>query len=31
MFFDWIRRTGFWALDALRGGDVRRNYLELKI
>ena len=30
MFFDWIRRTGFWALDALRGGDVRRNYLEIK-
>ena len=30
MFGDWIRRTGFWALDALRGGEIRRNYKDVK-
>lgn len=30
MFGDWIRRFGFWTLDFLRGGDIRRNYKEIK-
>lgn len=30
MFSDWIRRTGFWFLDALRGGEIRQNYKEVK-
>lgn len=30
MFGDWIRRTGFWALDFLRGGKIRKNYNEIK-
>ena len=25
-FGSWIRRTGFWSLDALRGGPMRRHY-----
>ena len=25
-FGSWIRRTGFWSLDALRGGPIRRHY-----
>lgn len=30
MFGDWIRRTGFWTLDAMRGGEIRKNYLDIK-
>ena len=30
MFGDWIRRTGFWTLDLLRGGKIRKNYKEIK-
>lgn len=30
MFGDWIRRCGFWTLDLMRGGDIRRNYKEIK-
>jgi phenylacetate-CoA ligase len=26
----WIRRVGFWGLDALRGGHIRRHYQEVK-
>ena len=25
-FGPWIRRTGFWSLDALRGRPIRRHY-----
>ena len=30
MFTDWIRRTGFWMLDAMRGGEIRRHYSDVK-
>lgn len=30
MIGDRIRRTGFWVLDALRGGKIRANYLDVK-
>lgn len=30
MFNDWIRRTGFWVLDACKGGKVRKNYKEIQ-
>lgn len=30
MFGDWIRRTGFWTLDFVRGGAVRKNYKDIK-
>lgn len=30
MFGDFIRRTGFWALDALKGGQIRKNYIDIK-
>lgn len=30
MFGDWIRRTGFWILDFVRGGGVRKNYIDIK-
>lgn len=30
MIGDWVRRTGFWALDAIKGGEIRKNYLEVK-
>lgn len=30
MFGDWIRRVGFWTLDALKGGKVRANYRDIK-
>lgn len=30
MFSDWIRRTGFWFLDALKGGEIRKNYLQIR-
>jgi len=26
----WIRRTGFWALDALRGGAIKKHQIHLK-
>jgi len=29
MFGSWIRRTGFWALDALKGGTVRKHYNDI--
>lgn len=31
MFGDWIRRCGFWTLDFLRGGDIRRNYKDIRL
>lgn len=30
MFTDWIRRTGFWMLDAMRGGEIKRHYSDVK-
>lgn len=30
MVGDWIRRTGFWTLDFFRGGEIRKNYNEIK-
>lgn len=29
MIGSWIRRTGFWALDALKGGAVRKHYNDI--
>jgi len=29
MFGSWIRRTGFWTLDALKGGPVRKHYKDI--
>jgi len=29
MFGSWIRRTGFWALDALKGGTIRNHYNDI--
>ena len=31
MFGSWIRRTGFWALDALKGGTVRKHYDDIAL
>ncbi len=30
MLTDWIRRTGFWMLDALRSGEIKRHYIDVK-
>ena len=30
MFGAWIRRAGFWMLDAFKGGKVRKNYKQVK-
>ncbi len=30
MFQDWVRRTGFWCLDAVHGSEIRKNYLEIQ-
>lgn len=30
MFGDWIRRTGFWTLDKIRGGKIHNHYLDVK-
>ena len=30
MFYDWIRRTGFWTLDRIRCGEIRKNYIDIK-
>ena len=30
MFGDSIRRTGFWVLDAIRGGEIQKNYIDIK-
>lgn len=30
MFGSLVRRIGFWTLDALKGGTVRKNYKEIK-
>lgn len=30
MFGSWIRRTGFWTLDALKGGTVRNHYKDIR-
>lgn len=30
MFGSWIRRNGFWALDALKGGTVRNHYKDIR-
>ncbi|MDC6385743.1 phenylacetate--CoA ligase family protein [Flagellimonas taeanensis] len=29
-FFEWLRRAAFWSLDALKGGQVRKHYLEIQ-
>lgn len=29
MFSDWIRRTGFWIVDYLKGGKIHKNYLDI--
>lgn len=30
MFGSLIRRIGFWTLDAVQGGEIRKNYREIK-
>lgn len=30
MFGDWIRRVGFWTLDFIRGGVIRKDYVDVK-
>src|SRR5690554_6794434 len=30
VFFEWLRRTSFWALDVVKGGSVRRHYKEIQ-
>ena len=30
MLNDWIRRTGFWMLDFMRGRVIRKNYIDVK-
>lgn len=30
MLNDWIRRTGFWTLDRVKGGQIKKNYLDIK-
>ncbi|WP_418501174.1 CoF synthetase [Flagellimonas sp.] len=30
VFFEWLRRAAFWSLDALKGGQVRKHYLEIQ-
>lgn len=30
MLSDWIRRTGFWMLDFMRGRVIRKNYIDVK-
>lgn len=30
MLTDWIRRTGFWTLDAMRGGEIKQHYADVK-
>ena len=30
MLGDWIRRTGFWVLDFVRGGIISKNYRDIK-
>ena len=29
MFSEWIRRSGFWVLDFLKGSKVRKHYLDI--
>ena len=30
MFGSWIRRTAFWTLDAVRGGKVKKHYIDIE-
>lgn len=30
MFGSWIRRTAFWSLDALRGGKIKKHYMDIE-
>lgn len=30
MIGSWLRRTGFWAIDALKGGAIRNHYNDIK-
>ena len=30
MFGSWIRRTAFWSLDALRGGKIKKHYVDIE-
>lgn len=30
MLGEWVRRTGFWGLDSLRGGNIRQHYNEVQ-
>ncbi len=30
MMGSWIRRAGFWTLDALKGGIIRKHYYDIK-
>jgi phenylacetate-CoA ligase len=30
MFYNWIRKTGYWTLDALKGSPIKNRYQHLK-
>lgn len=30
MFGEWVRRTGFWGLDSLKGGNIRKHYNDIR-
>lgn len=30
MLGDWIRRTGFWFLDYIKGGEIHKNYIDVR-
>jgi phenylacetate-CoA ligase len=30
MFGEWIRNCGFWLVDTLNGGNIRRHYFDIK-
>ncbi len=30
MFDEWVRRTGFWGLDSLRGKKIRQHYNDIQ-
>lgn len=30
MIGSWVRSTAFWMLDAVKGGEIKKNYLDVK-
>ena len=31
VFFEWLRRTSFWTLDAMKGGSIHKHYKDIQI